>query len=108
MISRTEFLPRWKAAPPACKTRWGNSPAEDNFRAELGNRADEVFSEMLNFDPPSVRLVEKNISPKNVEDLRFFDRLKAVMERRRVPKEIIDSLFTSGAAASEQPDLLNE
>jgi len=108
MISRKEFLPRWKAAPPAYMTRWWNSPAEDNLRAELGNRADEVFSEMLNFDPPSVRLVEKNISPKNVEDLRFIDRLKAAMERRRVPKEFIDSLFASGAAAPEQPDLLNE
>jgi hypothetical protein len=103
-----EFLPRWKAAPPAYMTRWGNSPGEDNLRAELGNRADEVFSEMLNFDPPSVRLVEKNISPKNVEDPRFIDRLKTIMERRRVPKEIIDSLFASGAAAPEQPDLLNE
>lgn len=101
-----EFLPRWKAAPPTYMTRWGNSPSEDNLGAELRNRAEEVFSKMLNFNPPSVRLVEKNISPKNVEDPRFTDKLKAIMERRRVPKEIIESLFATGAAAPERPDFL--
>ena len=103
-----EFLPRWKAAPPAYMTRWGNKVDENSLRYELDNRANEVFSEMLNFDPPSVRLVEKNISPKNVEDPRFIDRLKTIMERRRVPKEIIGSLFATGGAAPEQPDLLTE
>lgn len=103
-----EFLPRWKEAPPAYMTRWGNKNDDDSLRVELENRANEVFSEMLNFDPPSVRLVEKNISPKNVEDPRFIDRLKVVMERRRVPKDIIDSLFAIGGAAPEQPDLLDE
>lgn len=62
---------------------------------------------MLKFDTPSVRLVEKNISPRNVEDPRFIDRLKTVMEKRRVPKEIIDSLFATGGAAPEQADLLD-
>ena len=103
-----EFLPRWKAAPPAYMTRWGNRADENSLRRELENRANEVFNEMLNFDPPSVRLVEKNISPKNVEDPRFIDRLKSIMERRRVPKEIIESLFATGGAAPEQPDLLKE
>jgi len=103
-----EFLPRWKAAPPAYMTRWGNSAGDDNLSAELANRADEVFSQMLNFDPPSLRLVEKNISPMNVEDPRFLDRLRIIMERRRVPKEIIGSLFATGAAAPEQPVLLNK
>jgi len=30
------------------------------------------------------------------------------MERRRVPKDIIESLFATGAAAPEQQDLLKE
>ena len=63
---------------------------------------------MLEFEPPSIRLVEKNISPKNVEDPRFLDRLKTIMERRRVPKDIIESLFAAGGAAPEQLNLLNE
>lgn len=103
-----EFLPRWKAAPPDYMTRWGNRSDDDSLREELENRANEVFSEMLNFDSPSVRLVEKNISPKNVEDPRFIDRLKTIMERRRVPKDIIESLFATGGAAPEQPDLLED
>lgn len=97
-----EFLPRWKEDPPDYMTRWGNRSNDDSLRTELENRADEVFKQMLEFEPPSVRLVEKNISPKNVEDRRFLDRLKTIMERRRVPKDIIDTLFASGEAAPEQ------
>lgn len=100
-----EFLPRWKEDPPDYMTRWGRSD-EDSLRTELKSRADEVFKKMLEFEPPTIRLVEKNISPKNVEDPRFLDRLKTIMERRRVPKDIIDTLFASGEAAPEQRDLL--
>ncbi|WP_189654794.1 hypothetical protein [Paracoccus mutanolyticus] len=48
-----------------------------------------MFETMLAFEPPSVRLVEKNVSPSNVEDPRFLSRLRSIMERRRVPKAII-------------------
>ncbi len=67
-----EFLSRWKEAPPEYMTRWGNRPDEAGLRAELAIRADEVFENMLSFQPPSVRLVEKNVSPTNVEDPRFL------------------------------------
>jgi hypothetical protein len=87
-------------------TRWGNQPDEDSLKLELANRANEVFETMLAFEPPSVRLVEKNVSPSNVEDPRFLSRLRSIMERRRVPKGIIDSLFSSGEAAPEQGELL--
>jgi hypothetical protein len=103
-----EFLPRWKEDPPEYMTRWGNRSDDDSLRIELKDRADEVFTKMLEFEPPSIRLVEKNISPKNVEDPRFLDRLKTIMERRRVPKDIIESLFAAGGAAPEQLNLLNE
>ena len=102
-----EFLPRWKEDTPDYMTRWGNRSNDDRLRTELKNRADEVFEKMLEFEPPSIRLVEKNISPKNVEDPRFLNRLKTIMERRRVPKDIVDSLFASGEAAPEQRDLLS-
>lgn len=101
-----EFLPKWKKSPPDYMTRWGNRPDDDSLRAELENRADEVFETMLAFEPPSVRLVEKNVSPANVEDPRFLSRLRAIMERRRVPKAIIDSLFFAADAAPEQGELL--
>lgn len=102
-----EFLPRWKSTPPDYMTQWGRRADEAGLRAELEHRANEVFDDMLDFDPPSVRLVEKNISPRNVEDPRFLEPLQNIMERRRVPKEIIESLFASGAAAPEQRDLLD-
>lgn len=101
-----EFLPRWRKAPPDYMTRWGNRPDDDSLRTELAIRANEVFENMLAFEPPSVRLVEKNVSPTNVEDPRFLSRLRTIMERRRVPKSIIDSLFASGEAAPEQGELL--
>lgn len=101
-----EFLPRWTEAPPDYMTRWGNEPDEDSLKLELANRANEVFETMLAFEPPSVRLVEKNVSPSNVEDPRFLSRLRSIMERHRVPKAIIDSLFSSGEAAPEQGELL--
>lgn len=101
-----EFLPKWKETPPDYMTRWGNRPDDDGLRTELENRANEVFETMLAFEPPAVRLVEKNVSPTNVEDLRFLSRLRTIMERRRVPKGIIDSLFASGEAAPEQGELL--
>jgi len=101
-----EFLPRWKEAPPLYMTRWGHRSDEASLTAELTKRAIEVFEGMLEFEPPSIRLVEKNISPKNVEDPKFLDRLKTIMERRRVPRETIDSLFASGEAAPEQRELL--
>ncbi|WP_116599984.1 hypothetical protein [Primorskyibacter marinus] len=102
-----EFLPRWKTSPPAYMSQWGRTADEPALREELKDRADEVFDEMMNFAPPSVRLVEKNVSPKNVEDPKFLDPLRRIMEKRRVPKDIIDSLFASGGAAPEQPDLLD-
>ncbi len=52
-----------------------------------------------------VRMLEA-VAP--VGDPRFIDRLKTIMERRRVPKDIIESLFATGGAAPEQPDLLED
>lgn len=101
-----EFLPRWRETPPDYMTRWGNRPDDDRLRVELESRANEVFETMLAFEPPSVRLVEKNVSPSNVEDPRFLSRLRMIMERRRVPEAIINSLFSSGEVAPEQGKLL--
>ncbi|MFC3166877.1 hypothetical protein [Paracoccus fontiphilus] len=102
-----EFLPRWKTSPPTYMSQWGRTPDETSLSKELENRANEVFDEMMNFAPPTVRLVEKNVSPKNVEDPRFLDPLRRIMEKRRVPRQIIESLFASGDAAPQQPDFLD-
>jgi hypothetical protein len=102
-----EFLPRWKDSPPEYMTRWGTRPDESALKEELERRANEVFENMLSFEPPSFRLIEKNVSPANVDDPEFLNKLLSIMQRRRVPKHIIDSLFASGAAAPEQGRLLS-
>ena len=100
-----EFFPRWKESPPDYITRWRNITDDASLRVELEIRAKEVFNEMLDFAPPTVRLVEKNISPKNVEDEKFLKPLKQTMIKRRVRREIIETLFsTSGAAPVKSPD----
>lgn len=94
-----EFLPKWREAPPEYMTRRGNKTDDASLSDELNNRAKEVFNEMLVFSPPSLRIVEKNISPTNVEDERFLKALKNSMLKQRVKPEIIATLFsTSGAA----------
>lgn len=102
-----EFLPRWTASPPTYMSQWGRTPDEQSLKAELEVRADEVFENMMDFAPPSVRLVEKAVSPRNVEDPDFLEPLRRIMEKRRVPKNIISTLFETGGAAPEQPDLLS-
>ncbi|UWQ20125.1 hypothetical protein [Jannaschia sp. W003] len=101
-----EFLPRWEASPPDYIDRWRRASVDIDLPEELVRRANEVFEEMVSFAPPAVRLIEKNVSPKNVEDRRFLEPLRQIMEKRRVSREIIETLFASGSAAPEQPDLL--
>jgi hypothetical protein len=101
-----EFLPRWRDQPPDYMSRWGRKPDEKGLEEELRNRAAEVFEDMVTFDPPVVRLVEKNVSPRNVEDPAFLEPLRQIMERRRVPKATIETLFSSGDAAPEIGRLL--
>jgi hypothetical protein len=96
----------WRARPPDYMTRWGRNADVESLTAELRNRAGEVFDKMVAFDPPTVRLVEKNISPRNVADPAFLGPLRRIMERQRVPKDIIDTLFSTGDAAPESGRLL--
>jgi hypothetical protein len=99
-----EFFPKWKDSPPDYMERWGNGTDDASLQTELEARAEEVFNEMLNFAPPTVRLVEKNISPKNVEDEKFLEPLKQTMIKRRVRSEIIDTLFSTSGAAPVRSD----
>ena len=101
----SEFLPRWKTSPPDYLTRWGNTSPE-NLKAELTASAQRVFDRMLDFEPPRVHLVEKNVSPNNVADPNFLKPLRMIMERRRVPQDIIKTLFDSGDVAPESGRLM--
>jgi hypothetical protein len=101
-----EFLARWCEQPPDYMTRWGRTADQQSLEAELRRRAGQVFDDMVDFDPPTVRRVEKNISPRNVADPDFLEPLRQIMEKRRVPQAVIDTLFSTGDAAPEKGRLL--
>jgi hypothetical protein len=96
---REEFTPRWKANPPARFLRWSYESSEVKIRIEIDKLADKVFDEALVFDPPLVRVNYKGIAFENIMDADFVANLKAIMEKREVPAEILATLFETGEAA---------
>jgi hypothetical protein len=48
-----------------------------------------------------VKILYKNVAPENLRDGTFLEVLKTIMLKRRVPREIINSLCESGPAAPE-------
>lgn len=96
-----EFVPRWESTPPKYFSRWGIETTPEKIRAELQRLAQEIFENAISFDEPKVKLLYKNVAPENIRDGAFLKVLKGIMLRRRVPREIIGSLFESGQAAPE-------
>jgi hypothetical protein len=96
-----EYLPRWETNPPSHFARWGIEPTEDKMRSELQRLAQEIFEHTISFDPPIVKIIYKNVAPENLRDGTFLNVLRKIMLKRRVPRDIIDSLFESGQAAPE-------
>ncbi len=96
-----EFSRRWEQNPPKHFERWGIEPTPEKIRLELERLAQEIFANAISFNPPVVKILYKNVAPENLRDGGFHDVLKTIMLKRRVPREIIDSLFESGQAAPE-------
>jgi len=96
-----EFAPRWEKYPPSYFSRWSIEPTPDRIRVELQRLAEEIFEKAVTFDEPKMKVLYKNVAPENVRDPAFLDVLEEIMIKRRVPREIINSLFESGQAAPE-------
>lgn len=94
-----EFTDIWLANPPERFKLWNITHDKDNVEKELKKLAEKMFSSMLHFEPPEIRVVEKWISPKNVKDERFINRLRELMEENDAPEDIINSLFGTEEAA---------
>ena len=94
-----EYLPKWKERPPASFKRYGLPPTTGNLEKELRSRVEELSSKAILFAEPWVRVVYKNIAPKSVRDPKFIVPLKKIMHKRRVPMDLIKSLFASSDAA---------
>jgi hypothetical protein len=96
-----EFLSRWQQSPPEYFRRWEIVPTHEKIRSVLQGFANDIFEKAVSFDEPKVDVNYKNVAPENLRDSSFLDELKKIMHKRRVPREIIDSLFEEGQAAPE-------
>lgn len=96
-----EFMPRWTSNPPRSFAQWGVEATPKIVKAELEHQAQKIFDSAIAFDDPKVKVLYKNVAPQNIRDDLFTKGLKKIMEKRHVPKVIIDFLFETGEAAPE-------
>jgi hypothetical protein len=94
-----EFLPRWRQKPPSIFAKHGVSVTEEILKQEMDSIVKEIAEKAISFDPPEVRIVYKSVSPESVQQRDFLAPLREVMRRRRVPRTVIESLFSTGEAA---------
>lgn len=102
-----EFSPRWEQNPPKHFSRWGIETTPEKIKTELQRLAKEIFDGAVLFDAPVVKILYKNVAPENLRDSAFLEVLKTIMLKRRVPREIIDSLFESGQVVPETGTFLD-
>ena len=103
-----EFSPRWKENTPEYFARWGIKATPEKIKEELQRLAQQLFESAISFDTPVVKILYKGVSPENLRDRAFLEVLETIMHKRRVPREIIDSLFESGQAVPETGTFLGQ
>ena len=97
-----EFSERWTANPPRFLSRRSAGNDSERIKIAILDRADELFSKIVNFAPPEVILNYKAIVIEDIEDSEFRATLRAAMEKARVDKATLDRLFETGDAAAAQ------
>lgn len=97
-----EFFDRWIASPPSFLRRRSGSNDPDRIRTEILARADDLFSRIISFPEPEVIVNYKGIVIEDIEDPEFRATLRAAMDKARVDRPTIDSLFETGDAAASQ------
>ena len=95
-----EFEERWKLSPPSFLKRRSGGDDPDRIKAEILKRADNLFSKIVNYDPPEVIVNYKGIVIKDIENHGFRAKLRAAMEKARVDKDTLKNLFEIGDAAA--------
>ena len=101
-----EFSGRWAQNPPKRFAHYDIEPTPERIEIELQQLANEIFDSAITFEAPVVKIVYKNVAPENVRSSSFLETLKRTMITKRVPREIIYSLFESGQAAPEAGSFL--
>ena len=97
-----EFRERWQSNPPSFLERRSDGDNPDRIKAEILRRADDLFSRIVNYAPPEVSVNYKGIVIEDIEDPEFRATLRAAMEKARVDKDTLDTLFETGDAAAAQ------
>ena len=95
-----EFKEIWKSNPPSFLKRRSGGDDPDRIKVEIFNRADALFSEIVNYDPPEVIVNYKGIVIEDIENHGFRAKLRAAMEKARVDKDTLKNLFEIGAAVA--------
>ena len=97
-----EFRERWMSNPPSFLIRRSDGDDPNRITAEILRRADDLFSRIVNYDPPEVIVNYKGIVIEDIEDQKFRATLRTAMEKACVDKDTIDRLFETGDAAAAQ------
>ncbi len=95
-----EFKDIWKSSPPSFLKRRSGGDDADKIEVEIRKRADDLFSEIVNFASPEVIVNYKGIVIEDIEDRGFRATLRAAMEKAGVDKDTLDNLFEIGDAAA--------
>ena len=97
-----EFTPRWLASPPRHLQRRSGPLDRTCVTAEIGARADELFTQAIDFDPPEVTVGYKGIVIDDICDVEFRSNLRSAMVKARVDKATLDQMFEIRDAAAAQ------
>ena len=97
-----EFRERWMSNPPSFLIRRSDGDDPNRITAEILRRADNLFSRIVNYDPPEVIVNYKGIVIEDIQDRDFRARLRDAMEQAGVDKDTLDKLFETGDAAAAQ------
>lgn len=102
-----EYSPRWQRNPPEHLLQLYARPSSDDLKSALQSLARRMFEEAIDFDPPVVKVLYKNVAPESLEDAEFLSSLRESMVRKGAPPGFIDSLFETGQAAPAAGAFLN-
>jgi len=97
-----EFTERWKVNPPSFLRPQCGDEDPDRIKVEILNRANSLFSDIVNFAAPEVIVNYKGIVIEDIEDPDFRSKLRTAMEKATVDQATLDKLFETGDAAAAQ------
>lgn len=72
------------------------------LRGDIINEAGKLFKEIVRLEPPKFRVVFKDISLEDLQNVEFMKALFEIMKKAGLSKKELGRLFETGEAAPEQ------